>query len=130
MYWDAQLASWEFSAEEGGEMRGTYMDKRVTVRCLDLDAIAADVGARVQELLAEKVANARLRSEVYDESGAYRQDVAYDALSAATRDVLADAAKYAYTQECPLRLCYAEGRWLVETSPAFLSALTGGALRG
>lgn len=130
MYWDAQLACWDFAALEGGEMQGTYMDRRVTVRCLDLDAIAADVGVRVQALLAEKVADARLRSEVYDENGAYREDVAYDALYAATADVLSDTSKYAYTQECPLRLRYIGGRWLVETSPAFLSALTGGALRG
>ena len=130
MYWDAQTAAWDFTVAEGGEMQGTQTAGRVTVRCLDLDAIAADVGARVQTILAEKVENARLRSEVYDDSGAYREDVAYDALYTATRDVLSDTAQYAYTQECSVLLRYAEGRWLVEPSPAFLSALTGGALRG
>ena len=106
------------------------MEKRVTVRCLDLDAISADVGVRVQELLAEKVENAYLKSDVYDESGAYRADVAYDALHTATAEMLADTDKYAFTQECPVMLHFSGGRWLVEVGPAFISALTAGAVRG
>lgn len=130
MYWDAQLAAWAFTAAERSEMHGTRMDKRVTVRSLDLDAIAADVGVRVQEILAEKVENAYLKSDVYDENGDYREEVAMDALYSATAEMLSDTAKYACTQECTLMLQFSEGRWLVEVSPAFISALTGGAVRG
>ena len=130
MYWDAQMAAREFSAVEGSEMHGTRMDKRITVRCLDLDAISEDVGVRVQEILAKKVEDAYLKSDVYDENGAYREDVAYDALYTATKELLSDTAKYAYTQECAVTLHFVGGRWLVEVGPAFLSALTAGAVRG
>ena len=130
MYWQAQLAAWDFTAAEGSEMSGTKMLRRVRVRCLDPDAISAEVGRRVQGLLAEKVENAYLKSDVYDETGAYREDVAYDALYTATRDVLSDPTPYAVTQECTLTLHFAEGRWRVEVGPAFISALTGGAVRG
>ena len=130
MYWDAQLAAWDFAAAEGGEMQGTRMEKHISVRCLDLDAVSADVGVRVQEILAEKVENAYLKSDVYDDTGAYREDVAYEALYAATRETLADTDKYAYTQDCPVMLHFSGGRWLVEVGPAFISALTAGAVRG
>ena len=130
MYWDAQLAAWDFSTAGGSQMNGTRMEKRVTVRCLDLDAISADVGARVQEILAEKVENAYLKSDVYDETGAYREDIAYDALHTATAEILADTDPYAFTQECPVVLRFSGGRWLVEVGPAFISALTAGAVRG
>ena len=130
MYWDAQLAAWDLTALDAGEMSGTKMVRRVTVRCLNLDAISEEVGRRVQAMLEEKVRNAYLKSDVYDETGAYKQELAYDALHTATREVLADTAPYSYTQECTLILHFYDGRWLVEVSPAFISALTGGAVRG
>ena len=130
MYWDAQLAAWDFAAVEGGEMQGTRYDRRVTVRCLDFDAISAEIGRRVQAILTEKVENARLRSEVYDDDGNYKEELAYEALTAATTEVLSDTAPYAYTQECSLSLYYTGSRWQVEVTPAFISALTGGATRG
>ena len=130
LYWDAQLAALHFTAAEGSEMSGMRMIKRVTVRSLNLDAIAGDVGTRVQEILEEKVRNAYLKSDVYDESGAYREDVAYAALYEATRDVLRDTSPYAMTQECTLVLQFLDGRWRVDVSPAFISALSAGAARG
>lgn len=130
MYWDALLASWHFEAAGDGRMQGTRYDRRVTVRSLDLEAISAEIGRRVQEILAEKVENAYLKSEVYDENGDYREDVAYDALTAATEEVLSDAGAYAETQECSLSLSYTGSRWQVEVTPAFISALTAGASRG
>ena len=130
MYWDAQMDALEIRALDGIEAHGTRFDRRVTVRTLDLDAIAEDIGKRVQEILTEKVENAYLKSDVYDETGAYREDIALQALTDATSEVLSNTAPYAYTQECSVSLCFSEGRWLVEVSPAFISALTGGAARG
>ena len=130
MYWDAQRAAWDFAAVGGGEMQGTRFDRQVTVRCLDFDAVSAEIGRRVQAILTEKVENARLRSEVYDDNGNYKEELAYDALTAATAEVLSDTAPYAYTQECSLSLYYTGSRWLVEVTPAFISALTAGAARG
>jgi len=130
LYWDAQLAALHFTAEEGSEMSGTRMIKRVTVRCLNLDAISEDIGKQVQVILEDKVRNAYLKSDVYDESGAYKEDVAYAALYEATRYVLSDTSPYATAQECTLILHFTEGRWRVEVSPAFISALSAGAARG
>lgn len=130
LYWDAQLAALHFTAEEGSEMSGTRMIKRVTVRCLNLDAISEDIGKQVQVILEDKVRNAYLKSDVYDESGAYKEEVAYAALYEATRYVLSDTSPYATAQECTLILHFTEGRWRVEVSPAFISALSAGAARG
>ena len=130
MYWDALLAAWHFDAAGEGQMQGTRYDRRVTVRSLDFDAVSAEIGRRVQAILTEKVENARLRSEVYDEDGNYKEELAYEALTAATAEVLSDTAPYAYTQECSLSLYYTGDRWQVEVTPAFISALTAGAARG
>ena len=59
-----------------------------------------------------------------------REDIALQALNDATREMLSDTEKYAYTQECSVSLCFSEGKWYVEVGPAFISALTGGAARG
>ena len=109
---------------------GERLDRTVTVRCLDTDAMAEEIGRRVQAILTEKVENAYLKSDVYDENGQYREEIALQALNDATADVLSDTAPYTFTQTCGLSLCFSEGRWLVEVSPAFISALTGGAARG
>ncbi len=130
MYWDAQLAAMEVTAAEGSEMSGMRMIRRVTVRSLDLDAISEEVGTQVQAILEEKVENAYLKSDVYDETGAYREEIALDALHEATRRVLSDTGPYRETCECTLILHFEAGRWRVEVSPAFISALTGGAAGG
>ena len=130
LYWDAQLAALHFTAEEGGEMSGTRMVKRVAVHGLNLDAISEAVGRRVQEILEDEVKNAALESDVYDENGAYKEEVAYAALYAATQEVLSDTSPYASAQECTLILHFTDGRWRVEVSPAFISALSAGAVRG
>ena len=130
MYWDALLASWHFDVAGDSQMQGTRYDRRVTVRCLDFDAISDEIGRRVQAILTEKVENARLRSDVYDEDGNYKEELAYEALTTATAEVLSDTAPYAYTQECSLSLYYIGDQWKVEVTPAFISALTAGAARG
>lgn len=130
MYWEAQLAAMDVSAAEGSEMNGMRMIRRVTVRSLDLDAISEEVGRQVQAILEEKVENAYLKSDVYDENGAYKQEVALDALHEATRRVLSDTGAFLETRECTLVLHFEDGRWRVEVSPAFISALTGGAAGG
>ena len=130
MYWDTQLAALHFTAEEGGEMSGTRMVKRVAVHGLNLDAISEAVGRRVQEILEDEVKNAVLESDVYDENGAYKEEVAYAALYAATKEVLSDTSPEATAQECTLILHFTDGRWRVEVSPAFISALSAGAARG
>ena len=130
MYWDAQLAAFEATAVGGSEMNGMRMIRRVAVRSLDLDAISEEVGRQVQTILEEKVENAYLRSDVYDETGAYKEEIALDALHEATRSVLSDAGAYTQTRECTLVLHFEDGRWRVEISPAFISALTGGAAGG
>ncbi len=129
-YWDARMDALEIRKAEGGETHGMRFDRNVTVRCLDFDAIAEEIGRRVQAILTEKVENAYLKSEVYDRDGNYREDIALQALTDATADVLSDTAPYAYTQECSVSLCFSDGKWLVEVSPAFISALTAGAARG
>ena len=129
MFWEAQQSVWRFSVLDGQEMSGTSLVKNVSVRCLNLDAVSDRIGERVQAYLEEKVESAALRSDVYNEDGSYREDVAYEALHAAAREVLADTAPFCYEQTLPLRLYYVNGDWLIEVSPALLSALTGGAVR-
>ena len=130
MYWDARMDVLDIRLAEGSETHGMRLDRTVTVRCLDTDAMAEEIGRRVQAILTEKVENAYLKSDVYDENGQYREEIALQALNDATADVLSDTAPYTFTQTCGLSLCFSEGRWLVEVSPAFISALTGGAVRG
>lgn len=127
-FWAAQQDAWSFSVAEGYEMNGTRLTKRAAVRSLDFAPAPAAIGAEVQALLAKKVERARLRSEVYDDTGDYRGDVAFEALRTAVETVLSDPAPYGSERVLAIGLYYVDGQWKIDADAALLSALTGGAV--
>ena len=85
-FWAAQKQVLDFRLSGEWTLDGLDLRRQVTVRGLDMDAIRDDVAASVQTLLAEAVEAARLKNEVYDADGSYREDVAMAALDRAVED--------------------------------------------
>ena len=129
LYWNAAQDAWAFSVDAGYERNGALLEKRAACRRLDLSAVSDAVGAEVRAILARRVDEARLRSEIYNADGSYREDVAYAALLEATQTVLRDTAPYQYDQRVTLTLSRAEDGWRIEADAALISALTSGAVR-
>ena len=128
-FWQAQKDAWAFEVHPGYEVDGTSVTKGVTLRCLDLGGLTAGLGDAVQARLARDVEEARLRSEVYDESGAYRQELVMEALDASVDEALTHAPEHLFTRELTVHLRYLDGAWKIDAGTDLLSALTGGTFR-
>ena len=128
--WAARQEVWRFSVEDGYEMDGTHLTKRAAVDCLNERVIMDLVGARVQDKLAKAVEDARLKSEVYNEDGTYREELVHAALDASLEELLADLSPYIYTRSLVIRLENVDGKWLVAADADLISALTGGTAAG
>lgn len=128
-FWQAQKDAWSFTVHPGYEVDGTRVTKRVTVRCLDIGAIAAPLGDDVQELLTEAVEQARLKSEVYTDDGSFREELVRAALDASVDEALRHTAEHTYERELTVYLRYLDGAWKIDADAEMLSVLTGGAFR-
>ena len=129
-FWTAQAAARRCAAAEGYEMEGTRLLKRAEVSAPDYGAVPPRLHARVQELLAEAVENARLKEDVYDETGAYRPELVLAALETAAGELLdAGVEPYAASKALTVRMNYQDGGWRVLPDGDLSAALTGGAVR-
>lgn len=128
-FWEAQKQIWDFRVSDEWTLESTSIRRQVTVRGLNMDAIRDDISDRVQTLLGEAVEQARLKSDVYDENGDYREEVAVAALRQAAEDVLRDVSGYALERELPVDMQLQDGAWRVCVGKELISALTSGAVR-
>ena len=128
--WTAQQDVWSFSVEDGYEMDGSYLTKRAAADCLDGRAVMDRVGALVQDKLAKAVEEARLKSEVYDKDGEYREELVRAALGSSLDELLSDPSPYIYTRSLVIRMEYVNGKWLVAADADLIAALTGGTAAG
>lgn len=123
--WAAQQDVWRFTVEDGYEMDGARLTKRAAADCLDGSAVMDRVGTLVQDKLAKAVEEARLKSEIYDENGAYREDLVRAALNTSLDEALSDLSPYIYTRGLLIRMEYLDGKWLIAADAELIGALTG-----
>ena len=128
-FWQVQKDTWRFTVHPGYEVAGTRVTKQVTVRCLDVNAVAAPLGDAVQAILTEAVEQARLKSEVYEEDGTYREELVLAALDASVEDALKHTAEHTFDRELTVYLRYLDGSWKIDADTELLGVLTGGAFR-
>lgn len=126
-FWDAQSRSWRCEVEPGYVLEGVRLQKTVRVATLDLPAIGADLKQSVQSILGRYTEEARLASEVYDETGAYRLEVAERALDEAVSAGLSDLSPYGGSQQLAMSLVYDGGQWRIRPDGELMRALTSGA---
>lgn len=129
MFWEAQRKSWDFRIEDGYTLLGGELQKTVQVSGMMPEDMAAPLQAQVQEILRLRTEEARLASEIYDETGAFRSEVAYQALTEAVALLMSESAAYSRQQSVTVRLHYDEAlkQWRVLPSEELLRAMTGGA---
>lgn len=126
-FWAAQCRSWRCQVEPGYTLEGPRLQKTLRVATLDMPAMGEDLARLVQDTLARYTQAARLASEVYDETGAYRREVAQRALDQAVAALLDDLAPFTGSQDLTLSLLYEDGAWRICADAALMRALTSGA---
>ena len=128
LFWQAQKDAWDFQVQAGLETDGVFLKQTVTVGALDMEAIRAAIAARVQVLLADAVEQAKFKSDVYDDSGDYRPEVAAAALRQAETEVLRAADQFRVSRALTVAMRYFDGDWYVDSAEELVTALTSGAV--
>lgn len=127
LIWDAFKSSIEY--ELLGECYTTEqgLAQDVTITCLDVTSVTANLKERSQTMLEQRVAEAEDVSEIYDENNEYREDFVMEVLRNAVEDALEEDAQ-TMTVELTVNLSYQDGKWWVVADEALLDAISGGIL--
>ncbi len=116
-----------FSYELCGECAVSGIDavQRVRITYLDIPAVSAAQKEQTKARLERYVEEARLSSEVFDESGAFRYEVAIRALYEVTEELLENAEAYYVTEEIDINLCYTGDSWYLQPGDEIFRILSG-----
>lgn len=125
LIWDAFADSFQY--EFTGECYATPsgLAQSVMITTLDLTKISSKLPQRMDDLMAEKLANTTTMTEIYDSKGEFRQDLIQQLLLQAISEILEEDAA-TITRGVSLNLVYENNRWWVSLDPALLQAISGG----
>ena len=112
----SRLWSWEARGELVSD--GETARQPIWITLLNAEALAGS-GAReaLQEKLTRRAEQARLRAEIYDETGAYRPELLRDCYEELLQERLAHAEDYRSLWEGELRWTYDGEAWTLQTGP-------------
>lgn len=116
-----------FSCELVGEctVSGVEAVQRVKVTYLDIPAVTAAQKEPTKARLEQYVEEAELSSDVFDESGAFRYEVAIRALYEVTEEILQNAEAYYAFEEIEVKLSYSGTEWYLQPSEELFRILSG-----
>lgn len=102
---------------------GIFRDATVTY--LEIPSVTENLQTRSHALLTQKVEAATDMTELYDESGEFREDLVTQVMYEALDQACAEDAR-TVTKEMTLELICRDGQWWVVPDTALLQALSGG----
>ena len=127
MIWDAFEGSVTYELRGDCYTTDQGLAQDLSVTCLDVTSVTANLKERSQSLLEKRVAEAADVSEIYDENNDYREDFVMEVLHDAVRDALREDAKM-MTVDLTVKLSYQDGKWWVVADEALYNAISGGIL--
>ena len=116
--------SWEFSG--ASFVRGGRAYYEVAFTYPDAAALTEGLPEAVESALAVRVDEAGHSSDVYDENGAYREDVVLEVWNGVLSRRLEQAGDYTVTVTLPVVLLLDGHNWRIQCSDELLTALRGG----
>ena len=127
MIWDAFEGSVTYELKGDCYTTDQGLAQDLSVTCLDVTSVTANLKERSQKLLEQRVKEAEDVSEIYDENNDYREDFVMEVLHDAVADALEEDAKM-MTVELTVKLSYQDGKWWVVADEALYNAISGGIL--
>ena len=127
MIWDAFEGSVTYELVGDCYTTDQGLAQKVSVTCLDVTSVTANLKERSQTLLEQRVATAEDMSAIYDDNNDYREEFVMDVLHDAVRAALEEDAKM-MTAELTVKLSYQDGKWWVVADEALYNAISGGIL--
>ncbi len=122
--WNAFLDSISFEYTGKCQAGDSGLVRTASVTTLDIAGVTQKLPERAQSLVNQKIASAESLTEVYDESGSFREELVGEILQQALQQCLSQDAGV-LTWEVTVKLINREGTWWVVPDQALLRALSG-----
>ena len=122
--WNAFLDSITFEYTGKLSAVDTGLSRTASVTTLDIASVTEKLPERAQSLVNQKIASAESLTEVYDESGSFRQELAEEILNQALQQSLTQDAQRV-SGEVTVKLINRDGKWWVVPDQALLQILSG-----
>lgn len=122
--WNAFLNSISFAYTGKCQPADTGLSRTAKITILDIAAVTEKLPERAQALVNEKIATAENVTEIYDESGSFREELVPQILQQALAQCLSQDAG-TVEREVTVKLIHRDGTWWVVPDQALLQALSG-----
>lgn len=127
LIWNSFIDSLSYQLDGACYATDDGLAQNVTLTCLDVTSVTANLRERSQTLLEQRVQAAEDTSEIYDENNEYREDFVLDVLYDAAGQALQEDASD-MTVSLTLNLKYQDGQWWILADSELLDAISGGIL--
>lgn len=118
----AESISFEYTGKCQAQDQGLV--RRASVTALDIAGVMEKLPERAQTLVNQKIASAENITEVYDESGSFREELVAQILQQALQQSLSQDGQ-TVTREVTVKLIHRDGTWWVVPDQALLQTLSG-----
>jgi hypothetical protein len=122
--WNAFLDSISFTYTGACQAGDSSLSRTASVTVLDIASVTEKLPERAQSLVNQKIASAENLTDVYDESGSFREELVIQILQQALQQCLTQDAE-TITREVTVKLNNRDGKWWVVPDSALLQALSG-----
>lgn len=122
--WDAFLGSISFEYTDQLQAAEQSFFRKASITTLDVAAVMEKLPDLAQALVRQKIAGAEELTEVYDESGSFREELVDGILQQALQQSLSQDVSVT-TREVTVKFVNRDGAWWVVPDQGLLHALTG-----
>lgn len=125
MLWKAFAESQSYELKGGCVADDSGLTQQVVMTYLDISSVTANLSARAQQILNQRVEEAETPEEIYDANNEYREDVVMDALKEAVTMALQEDAQQT-SVELTLNLIHRNKQWWIVPNSQLINAISGG----
>ena len=125
LIWDAFLDSLAYQLSGNCYATDTGVAQDISLTYLDISSVTANLAQRSEKHLTRLQQEATHTSQIYDESGNYRQDVVLGVLHTVVQEALQEDAQY-ISCTISLQLVCRDGTWYIVPNSDFIHAISGG----
>ena len=122
--WNAFLGSISFEYTGKLSAADSGLVRAASVVTLDIASVTEKLPERAQALVNQKIVSAESLTDVYDETGSFREELVTEILRQALEQALTQDAQ-TLTREVTVKLINRDGKWWVVPDQALLQALSG-----
>lgn len=125
MVWELLEANLEFSWQGECYAQNGAWCRDGSVRYLEAASVTRNLQTRAHTLLTQRVEEATVMEDLYDETGEFRQDLVEQVMQTALVQACMEDAE-AVTAEVTVQFIHRDGQWWAVPDKALLTALSGG----